>query len=103
MDVHFVAALLALAAERRTGTLVVRPGPATPAPPTKLEVRVESKQSRVAEARLKGYEGERAIPYVVRLDFEKDWAVRQRIWSLDGTERGLLLEVCHTALESQND
>ncbi len=48
---------------------------------------------------LKGYEGHRVVPYVVRLDFEKDGTKRHRVWSVDGAERTPLLDVHHTASE----
>ena len=35
---------------------------------------------------LKGYEGDRVVPHVVRFDFEKDGTLRHRVWSLKGTE-----------------
>jgi hypothetical protein len=44
---------------------------------------------------LKGYEGERVIPLVVRLEFDQDRTLRQRVWALDGTKRSLLLDVRH--------
>ncbi len=50
---------------------------------------------------LKGYEGDRVIPYVARLDFEKDGTLRHRVWSLNGTERTLLLDVQHQELETK--
>lgn len=52
---------------------------------------------------LKGYEDELVIPYVVRLDFEKDGALRQRVWSLKGTERTIMLDVRHKKLASKKD
>lgn len=35
---------------------------------------------------LKGYEGTRVVPYVMRLDFEKDGKLHQRVWSPDGSQ-----------------
>jgi hypothetical protein len=48
---------------------------------------------------LKGYEGERVVPYVVRFDFEKDGTLYHRIWSLAGAERTPMLDVHHTVSE----
>lgn len=47
---------------------------------------------------LKGSEGDRRV---VRFDFEKDGAVRQRDWSLTGTDRTLLLDVHHRKLPAR--
>lgn len=44
---------------------------------------------------LKGYAGDQVVPYVVRFDFEQDGTLRHRIWSLEGTERTLRLDVHH--------
>jgi len=52
---------------------------------------------------LKGYEGDHVVPYVARLEFEKDGPLRHRIWSLKGTVRSLLLDVRHKKLEPKND
>lgn len=50
---------------------------------------------------LKGYEGERVVPLVVRFDFEKNGTLHQRAWSSDaasgGSERTLKLDARHTA------
>jgi hypothetical protein len=51
---------------------------------------------------LKGYEGDRVVSYVVRLDFAQDGALRQRVWSVNGAERKLMLDVQHKKLESKN-
>lgn len=48
---------------------------------------------------LKGYEGDRVVPLVARFDFEKDQTLRQRVWSLEGAERTLMLDVHHKKLE----
>lgn len=48
---------------------------------------------------LKGYEGDLGVSYVVRFDFEKDGALHDRIWSLDGAKRTLMLDVHHSASE----
>ena len=42
---------------------------------------------------LLGYEGDQVVPHVVRFDFEQDGTVRNRVWSLAGTDRRLLLDV----------
>lgn len=44
---------------------------------------------------LQGYEGDQVVPYVVRLDFEPDGTVRNRVWSLEGAERALRLDARH--------
>lgn len=52
---------------------------------------------------LKGYEGERVVSYVARFEFEKDGAARHRIWSAEGNERTLLLDIHHRKLEPKED
>jgi len=52
---------------------------------------------------LKGYEDDRVVPHVVRFDFEKDGTLRDRVWSLKGTERTLMLDVRHKKLEPKNN
>lgn len=52
---------------------------------------------------LKGYEDDLVVQHVVRLDFEKDDASRNRIWSLAGPERTLMLDVEHQKLEPKPD
>jgi hypothetical protein len=52
---------------------------------------------------LRGYEGDRRVQNVVRLDFEKDGAVRQRVWSVKGAERTLMLDVHHKKLGPKSD
>jgi hypothetical protein len=52
---------------------------------------------------LKGYEGDRVVPHVVRFDFEQDGTLRHRVWSLKGTERTLMLDVHHKKLEPKKD
>ena len=48
---------------------------------------------------LTGYEGDRVVRHVVRFDFERDGTLRQRVWSLEGIERRLRLDVRHKKLE----
>ncbi|WP_165235185.1 hypothetical protein [Aquisphaera insulae] len=48
---------------------------------------------------LKGSGGDRRV---VRLDFEEDGTVRQRDWSLTGTDRKLLLDVHHRKLSARD-
>lgn len=48
---------------------------------------------------LRAYEGDRVVPHVVRFDFEPDGILRHRVWSLEGTERTLMLDVHHKQLE----
>ncbi len=52
---------------------------------------------------LKGYEGERVVPQVVRFDFEQGETLRQRVWSLEGTERTLMLDLHHKKLEQKKN
>ncbi len=52
---------------------------------------------------LKSYEGDRVVPYVVRFDFERDGTLRHRVWSLNGAERTLMLEVHHKKLEPMKE
>jgi len=52
---------------------------------------------------LKGYEGDRVVPHVVRFDFEQDGTQRHRVWSVMGTERTLILDVHHKKLEPKKD
>lgn len=55
------------------------------------------------ELDLKGYEGDRVVPHVVRLEFEKNGTLRHRIWSFTGAERTLMLDVHHKKLEAKKD
>lgn len=55
------------------------------------------------ELHLKGYEGDRVVSHVVRFDFEGDGTLRNRIWSLAGTQRALLLDVHHAQLAPTKD
>ena len=48
---------------------------------------------------LEGYEGDQAVPHVVRFDFGKDGTLRNRVWSVEGSERTLLLDVRHRKVE----
>ena len=57
----------------------------------------------VLQLDLRGYEGDRVVPYVVRFDFEKDGTLHQRVWSLKAAERTLLLDVHHKKLEPKRD
>lgn len=50
---------------------------------------------------LKGYEGDQVVPHVVRFDFEKDGTLRDRVWSLEGTDRKLMLDVHHNRIPAQ--
>ncbi len=52
---------------------------------------------------LKGYEGDRVVLHVVRLDFEQDGSLRHRVWSLKGDEGTLMLNVQHKKLEPKKD
>ena len=44
---------------------------------------------------LDGWEGDRVVRCVARLDVEPDGAVRQHVWSLQGSQRTVLLDVRH--------
>ncbi len=52
---------------------------------------------------LKNCEGDQVGSHLVRFDFEKDGTLRDRVWSQDGNERTLLLDVYHEKLESKKD
>lgn len=52
---------------------------------------------------LTGYEGDRVVQNVVRFDFEKDGSLRHRVWSLEGTERTLVLDVRHNKIEPKKN
>jgi len=52
---------------------------------------------------LTGYEGDRVFPLVARFDFEKDGTLRQRVWSIEGSPRTLMLDVRHKKLEPKGD
>jgi hypothetical protein len=52
---------------------------------------------------LKGYEGSRLVPKVVRFDFEQGGTLRHRVWSVEGAERTLMLDVQHSKLEPEQD
>ena len=58
---------------------------------------------RALEFDLKGYEGDRVVSRVVRFDFEEDGTLRDRVWSLDGTDRELVLDVHHERVEPKED
>lgn len=47
------------------------------------------------QAELKGREGDREALLVVRLDREVDGTIRQRLWSSEGDQRTLMLDVHH--------
>ena len=55
------------------------------------------------ELDVKGYEGGREVRHVVRFDFEKDGTLRQRVWSLKGTERTPTLDIHHKKLQPKKD
>ena len=48
---------------------------------------------------LKGYEGDQVVPHVVRFDFEQDGTLRNRVWSLEVTDRRPLLDLHHEKVE----
>ncbi len=49
------------------------------------------------------YESDRVVPLVVRFDFDQHGSLRQRVWSLEGAERMLVLDVLHKKVESKSD
>jgi hypothetical protein len=51
------------------------------------------------EMDLKGYEGERVVSRVVRLDLEADGTARSRVWSVEAGARTLMLDVRSRRLE----
>lgn len=52
---------------------------------------------------LTGYEGDRVVPLIARFDFQKDETFRQRVWSLEGAERTLIVDVQHKQLAPKSD
>lgn len=48
---------------------------------------------------LTGYEGDRVVPYVARLDFDENGTLRHRLWSAEGAERTPVLDAHHKASE----
>jgi hypothetical protein len=52
---------------------------------------------------LEGHEGEVKVLYEVQLDFEKDGALHQRIWTTRGADRTLVLDSVHRPAESRED
>ncbi len=51
------------------------------------------------EIDLKGYEGDRVVPYAVRFSFVKGGDLSQRVWSVKDSERTLLFELRHKRAE----
>jgi hypothetical protein len=60
-------------------------------------------ESGALQFELQGYEGDRVVPLVVRLDFVNDETLRTRVWSLKGTERTLLLDILHEKLKQKKE
>ena len=56
-----------------------------------------------SQLELKGLEGDRGVPHVVRFDFEKDRTMRNRVWSLEGSDRKLLLDVRNERLQTKRN
>jgi hypothetical protein len=52
---------------------------------------------------LKGYEGDRVVAHVVRLEIEKDGTLRQRDWSLEGARRTFRLDLSSRKLGPERD
>lgn len=46
------------------------------------------------------YESDSTISRIVRLDLEKDGTLRQRVWSLNGSEQILVLDLLHNKIKS---
>ena len=51
---------------------------------------------------LQGYEGDQVVPYLAQLDVEQDGSLRQRIWSIQGAERTLVLEARQQKVPKRN-
>ena len=75
---------------------------AIPSVPRSVEDPVTSNRANI-DASLSVLVAARVLQGHVRLDFERDGALRQRVWSLKGTERTLLLDVHHKKLEPKKD
>jgi hypothetical protein len=50
-----------------------------------------------------GFEGDFATNYVVRLDFGQDGTLRDRVWSVEGDVRTLILDLHHRKIGSKTD
>lgn len=57
----------------------------------------------VLQLNLNGYEGTQVVSQVVRFDFEKDGTLRTRVWSLEGADRMLRLDVHHKKVEPKKE
>jgi len=53
------------------------------------------------QAELKSYEGGRVFQYLTRIDMEKDGTLRDRVWSLKGIERNILLDIYQKRLKEK--
>jgi hypothetical protein len=60
-------------------------------------------EGRALQLDLTRYEGETGNRRLVRFDFEPDGTLRTREWSVDGSDRALVFDVHHRALEPQKD
>lgn len=64
------------------------------------EGQVRALEGRSVQADLTGYEGDRVIPMVLRMDVETDGKVRTRLWSINGAERTLMHDITHIPRET---
>ncbi len=52
---------------------------------------------------VRSYEADQVGTHVVRFDFEKDGTLHDRVWSIDGAKRTLMLDVHHKKLEPKKN
>lgn len=52
---------------------------------------------------LRGYEGDREIRHIARLDVEEDGALRERLWIVDGADRRLIHDVRRDRVASDRE
>lgn len=68
-----------------------------------MTVLEEGIDRKALQLDLTGYEGDRIVPLIARFDFEKDETLRQRVWSFEGAERTLVIDVHHKKIEPKSD
>jgi hypothetical protein len=64
---------------------------------------LEDREGRGLQLDLNGYEDDRVVPLLIRLDFEPDGTLRHRIWSGTGAAQALLLDVHHATPGSKRE
>jgi hypothetical protein len=52
---------------------------------------------------LTGYEADRVVRHIVHLEVDQGGTLRHRVWSLEGTERAVVLDIHHRKLDPPND